>query len=577
MAIDLLFSRRWPKSSLADDIANMDVALYLDGYRDLIAQAPARPSNRPYLGGRTGFPNAKGVTNRREEHFAIAMVNGQQGFKLPDGTALELLDYQVPLKARRADREIGKIDMFGLTEHGRPVVVELKVIGHSDGSSDPPPVALLEGLRYAAIIEANLERIAHELRTKFGREMRTEKPDVVILGEAEWWSRWLATDDMVKSALEKKAQAFSQALDLGIVFASLPDTQIQYGQQTTAPRLAEFPYFSYSQALPQSAVKTSKVRSDDPKNHEARLLKTWWHYANIRQDVDLDGLKRAGRPPVVALQRPSLNLMLPRDNKAMERAIETEIPVANQHRHFRSFRSSQAMAQSVFGALKAAGRLDLLSQVPAECGRPAFEKTTPETIMSMEVDVQTLREPRPTQLDVLLETGTYRVAVECKFCESGFGTCSRVRSNASEPSLCDGTYSQQQGRRTRCALTEVGVSYWEFIPVVFDWNSLQDMSPCPLLPTYQIVRNILAALVDADGQVSSSNGHAVFVYDGRNPAYKLGGAADMQLRQAAAACRIPGAMRRVTWQEVVRACAGSADLTWLSEAMKDKHGIYAES
>jgi hypothetical protein len=36
-------------------------------------------------------------------------------------------------------------------------------------------------------------------------------------------------------------------------------------------------------------------------------------------------------------------------------------------------------------------------------------------------------------------------------------------------------------------------------------------------------------------------------------------------------------MRRVTWQEVVRACAGSADLTWLSEAMKDKHGIYAES
>jgi hypothetical protein len=38
---------------------------------------------------------------------------------LPDGTRFELLDYQVPLKAIRADSGIGKIDMFGLTDHGR--------------------------------------------------------------------------------------------------------------------------------------------------------------------------------------------------------------------------------------------------------------------------------------------------------------------------------------------------------------------------------------------------------------------------------------------------------------------------
>lgn len=31
---------------------------------------------------------------------------------------------------------------------------------------------------------------------------------------------------------------------------------------------------------------------------------------------------------------------------------------------------------------------------------------------------------------------------------------------------------------------------------------MQDMCPCPLLPTYQIVRNILAAVVDQDGRVS---------------------------------------------------------------------------
>lgn len=100
---------------------------------------------------------------------------------------------------------------------------------------------------------------------------------------------------------------------------------------------------------------------------------------------------------------------------------------------------------------------------------------------------------------------------------------------------------------------------------------------CPLLPTYQLVRNILAAVVDQDGRVAPSSGHAVIVYDGRNPAYKPGGAADTQLRQAAAACIVPGALRRVTWQEVVRACSDSADLIWLPEAMKEKHGIYPQT
>ncbi|MFN3208933.1 MAG: PGN_0703 family putative restriction endonuclease [Roseovarius sp.] len=573
MTVDILFSRRWPKSSLAQDISNMDVASYCQAYRGLKVKAPKRTSDQPYLAGRTGFPSTEATTNRREEHFAIAMVNAQQCWTLPDGTALELLDYQVPLKSRRADREIGKIDIFGLTEHGRPVVVELKVIGHSGGPSDPPPVAFLEGLRYAAIVEANLERFADEVRRSFGREMVLERPDIVILGEADWWSRWLGADEGAKSALEKKARDVSQLLDLGIVFASVPNTTLRYGQRTFPPRLAELPRFDYPHTLPRSTEKAAKNRIDHPEPHEAHLRKTWWRHAKTLHEGDLDGIERAGRPPVVSPKSPSLNLMLPRDREIAS-AIESEIAPTARHKHFRSFRSSQAMAQSVFGAFKSAGRLDLLSRVQAECGRPAFGKTTMETTLSMELDVQTFAEPRPTQLDVHLETNSYRVAVECKFCEIGFGTCSRVQAGRTDKPLCNGNYSHQQGRRTRCALSEVGVSYWEFIPAIFDWNATQDMCPCPLLPTYQIVRNILAAVVDEGGAVTPSKGHALFVYDGRNPAYKIGGAADSQLRQAAAACKIPGTLRRVTWQEVVRACSGSAELTWLQETMSAKHGIY---
>jgi len=186
----------------------------------------------------------------------------------------------------------------------------------------------------------------------------------------------------------------------------------------------------------------------------------------------------------------------------------------------------------------------------------------------MEVDIRTLNEPRPTQLDVCLETGDYRVAVECKFCESKFGECSRVQSGE-----CDGTYTHQQERQTRCALSERGISYWKFIPELFDWDAARDLSPCPFLPTYQIVRNVLASVVDRTGRMNPSNGHATFVYDSRNPAYKIDGDADAQLGQAALACRVPGLIRRVSWQEIVRVCVGSPELTWLVRAIEEKHGI----
>jgi hypothetical protein len=325
----------------------------------------------------------------------MAMVNAQQGWLLPDGTQFELLDYQVPLKATRADHEIGKIDMFGLTEHGRAVVVELKVIGHSGGPSDPPPVALLEGLRYASIVDANLERLSDELRERFGREMVLERPEVLILGEEDWWSRWLLADEAAKSALEEKSQEISQALGVSIVFASLPNTQLQYGQRSKAPRLRELPQIEYRHSLPKSTLMAPNGGGKDPAKYEALLQETWWNYTKALSDGDLDGQNRLRRPPVASFEKPYVNLMLPRDKRvALE--IEAEIAETDRHKHFRSFRSSQAMAQSVFGAFnKAAGSLGLLSQIPAECGRPAFGNTTPETKLSMEVDVRTVARQPP--------------------------------------------------------------------------------------------------------------------------------------------------------------------------------------
>lgn len=572
MDTDLLFSRRWPKSSLAKDVAQIDIISYSQAYLELKTQAPTRPPDREYLGGRSGYPSTTGKTNRREEHFAIAMVNAQQNWLLPNGVLFELIDYQVPLKASRADREIGKIDMFGITEHGRPVVVELKVIGHAGGPSDPPPVALLEGLRYAAIVEANLGRIADECRKRFGREMRLERPEIVILGETDWWSSWLLDNVDFTMALEKKAQGLSQSLGLGINFASIPNAIIQYGQQTIAPRLKPLGQLEYPSFLPKSANVASHGKVYDVRQHEELLHKVWWAHATKLSPDDLDGREGSRRPPVASAKKPYLNLMLPEEEKQAAQ-IKAEITPQNRHRHFGSFKSSQALAQSVFGAFKAADCLDLLAQVRAECGRPAFGTPTTLAKMSMEVDVHTMNEPRSTQLDVCLEMEDYRVAVECKFCEPEFGTCSRVRASKTETPICNGSYTRQQGRQARCALSETGITYWDHIPSVFDWDTLEDLSPCPLLPTYQIVRNVLAAIVDSEGSVHPTNGHAIFVYDARNPVYRPGGEADNQLRLAFAACRVPGLIRRVTWQEIVRVCTCSEDLVWLISNLERKHGI----
>ena len=100
-------------------------------------------------------------------------------------------------------------------------------------------------------------------------------------------------------------------------------------------------------------------------------------------------------------------------------------------------------------------------------------------------------EPRPTQLDVLLENDTVVVVLECKFNEVG-GPCSQP------PEQCNGRYEMQtnprNGKQARCALTGKGVEYWRWIPRYFVLNNVQSYDPCPFAgPAYQYMRNLLVA------------------------------------------------------------------------------------
>ena len=94
--------------------------------------------------------------------------------------------------------------------------------------------------------------------------------------------------------------------------------------------------------------------------------------------------------------------------------------------------------------------------------------------VGLELEVESVEEPvGPFNADIVCTSlGDHRrVVIECKFTEPGFGTCSRPRLRPTDKSYseqrCDGSYRIQAGRSVRCALTGIGVQYWDHLPKLF--------------------------------------------------------------------------------------------------------------
>lgn len=188
----------WPASGLGDSIAMVDPDALAAEYKLLRENAPRRrDAGLEYFVKHSGAPTGRGgegrSSNRREEHYAMALWNLQRRWPRRGGGWHCFLHYQTPLKAKRADG-IGKIDLFGVTNGGRSMVVELKY--PRKGSPDSPALALMEGLRYAAAVEANLRPIAAEIRKKCRvTQVDDATPPIVqILAPISWWRDWFETE-----------------------------------------------------------------------------------------------------------------------------------------------------------------------------------------------------------------------------------------------------------------------------------------------------------------------------------------------------------------------------------------------
>ena len=208
---EILFNANWPATRLAKRLAEVDRAALRKEYKALRHCAPRREPrrNRYFVEGHDGRLSTSGGSNRFEEHLAIALWRKDGLWPRPSAGGIRLLDYQVPLKARQTDEGVGKVDLLGVTDSGQLAVVELKVKPKEERDrGESPAAALLQGLRYAAIVEANRTSIAKEAEEIFDTRLVEAPPIVQILAPKSWWLGWLQLACSTREAAERWESEF---------------------------------------------------------------------------------------------------------------------------------------------------------------------------------------------------------------------------------------------------------------------------------------------------------------------------------------------------------------------------------
>ena len=205
----ILFPKPPTTTGLADSIVGIDVDVLCSEYDQLRKAAPSRAARKKcYFVGHDGRPQVKYPGSPSEKHLAIALRRLEAQWPRAGGGWLRLLDYELPLNASRSDTGLGKIDLLGATEQGRLVVIELKVRRKNGSRGDTPLLALKEGLRYAAVVDANHRAIAAEAWKCFAISVSEDPPIVQILAPEDWWCGWCDIAGSTRRAAGRWESAF---------------------------------------------------------------------------------------------------------------------------------------------------------------------------------------------------------------------------------------------------------------------------------------------------------------------------------------------------------------------------------
>jgi hypothetical protein len=223
-------------SNFSDSARRLDILKLERCYLELVKGAPRRAERGKdyFVEGHNGITSSGNYSNRSEEHLAVALFNATkrgEGFSFADVKRLSFVDYQLPLKARQGDKGVGKVDLFCAIENSIPAVAELKVVGKNGQLGDTPLKALLEGLAYCAIVEANMGTIAREAKARFKINLKLGKPDLIVIAPHDYWSNYLkknAAGDWV-TTLSKLVEKIKNRLKINTHFLSLRNCEFEMG------------------------------------------------------------------------------------------------------------------------------------------------------------------------------------------------------------------------------------------------------------------------------------------------------------------------------------------------------------
>ena len=198
----MLLCKEWPATDLALAIGQIDRSALVHEYRKAVSTAPRRHDRplRYFMPRHDGRLPENDTRKRFEEHLAIAVWRiRDRTWPRPDEGWFQFLDYQCPLYDAQRKQGVRAIDLLGIANCGRLVVTELKV-APSNGRGDSPMKALMQGLRYAAIVEANSNEIAREAANHRGVSVdSSRRPIVQILAPKKWWRGWFSLEDSTRT------------------------------------------------------------------------------------------------------------------------------------------------------------------------------------------------------------------------------------------------------------------------------------------------------------------------------------------------------------------------------------------
>ncbi len=164
MAIDLAGfhvlkdSKCLTRSRMAE--AATEICDHLDKYLSLTREAAQIRTNKLLRSnGRISAAEMRDKGERLLEATVIAAWGPETEKTFLDALCPWLLTKQVPLAAARAARGWGKVDLFGMSPAGEPVIIELK----AGRAADSPLRAIIEGVGYAVSIRNNHQEYLGQL------------------------------------------------------------------------------------------------------------------------------------------------------------------------------------------------------------------------------------------------------------------------------------------------------------------------------------------------------------------------------------------------------------------------------